>query len=357
LESFFVPLGKRTVVKLHGERMEREPDVALSIRNAMVNSVVLFPRDVSGKERRPLSLSPRNAETRNPVELDKEFAAIMQELVLEDIVKPKRNHALLSDPLQSRETRNVNSYHSMVENANVQDVANGPPSASTRDARLLERNAFGEELLLAIDQDATANSNKDPRTVNKEDVVAQRSLVTDVNVSPSLPNVTGLERDSVPAKEREDVTGNKLERMEDKRFAATERPRNADQLELFITDHPNVSVDLLDPQRVLQNKDVATLSENVLETNVSEEEPSADGLEKLLARDVSSRSKEFASDHVLLARDSNVLSLLILISLLLMERNSTKIKVEDSQSTRENHSECLHKERSGVTPESLLQFL
>jgi len=217
----------------------------------------------------------------------------------------------LSDQPQSRETRNVNSYHSRMENANVQDVANGLRSVSTRDARLLERNASGEELLLVIDQDVTVNSNKDPRTANKEDVVAQRSLVMDVNVLPSPPNVTGLERDSVPAKEREDVTGNKLERMEDKRFAATERPRNADQLDLFITDHPNVSVDLLDQREELQNKDVATLSEDVLETNVSEEEPSVSGLVELLARDVSSRNKEFVSSQRSLPRDSSVLSLLI----------------------------------------------
>jgi len=244
-----------------------------------------------------------------------------------------------------------------VENANVQDVANGLPSVSTRDARLLERNAFGEELLLAIDQDATVNSSKDPRDANKEDVAAQRLLAMDANVSPSPPNVTGLENDSVLAREREDATGNKLERMEDKRFAATRRPRNANLLDLFIIDHPNVFVDLLDPRMELQNKDVATLLEDVLETNVSEEEPSASGLEELLARDVSSRNKEFVSDQRSLPRDSSVLSLPTLISSLLTERNSIKIKVEDLQSIRERASEFSHKERSGVTPESLLPFL
>jgi len=272
-------------------------------------------------------------------------------------VKSKRNLVLLSDPLQSRETRNVNLSHSMVENVKEQDVANGLSSVSTRDARLLERNVFGEDLHLAIDQDVTVNSNKDPRIANKEDVVALKSLVMDVNVSPSPPNVTGLEKDSVPTKEEELAIGNKLERLEDKRFAATKRPRNAETLDLFITDHPNEYVDLLDLQKELQNKDVVTLSEDVLETNVSEEEPNANGLEELLARDVSSRNNVFVSDLVSLPRDTSVLFLLTHISLLLMERSLTKIKGEDSQSIRESPLEFLHKERSGVTPESLLPFL
>lgn len=244
-----------------------------------------------------------------------------------------------------------------MENVNVQDVANGPPSVTTRSARLLVRNAPGEDLLLAIVQNATANSSKEPNLANKEDVVAQRSLVMDVNVSPSLPNVTGLEKDSVPTKERELVTGKQLERTEDKRFAATRKPRNARLLDLFTTDHPNVFAHLLDPRRELQNKGVATLLESVLETNASEEEPSADSLVRLLARDVSSRNNEFVSNQELLQRDTSVFFLLILISLLLTERNSTKTKVEDSQSIRENPLEYLHKERSGVTPESLLPFL
>jgi len=243
-----------------------------------------------------------------------------------------------------------------VENANVPDVADGSPNVSTRDARLSTRNVSGEDLLLVIVQDVTVNSNKDPRDASKEDVVAPRLHAMEDNASPRTPNVTGLERDSALAREREDVTGNKLERMEDKRSAVTRRPRNAEMLGLFTTDHPNVSVDLLDQREELQNKDVATLLEDVLETNVLEEEPSADGLERLLARDASSRNKEFVSDQRLLQRDSNVLSLQTLISLLLMERSSTKTKVEDSLFIREKDSEFSRKERNGVTPELHHQF-
>jgi len=170
------------------------------------------------------------------------------------------------------------------------------------------------------------------------------------NASLVMQNATGLERDCAVERDKRTVTGNKLERMEDKRSAVPRKPRSAEELVKFSRDPQNEFVDTLDPREDSLAKDVATSLEDVLEQNVPEDVPSVDSPDVPLARDVCSRSKEFVLNQRSLPRDSSAHSLLRNISPLLMERPSTKTRVEDMLLSRESLSEFSFKERSGVTP-------
>jgi hypothetical protein len=115
--------------------MENEHVVAVSIENVMVDCVVLYQRDAHGKDQQLLFVLSENAHQENLEMKNNEFVVTLQELVLEDIAKPKRNLVLLSDLLHPKRIVNAKLSPSNLENVNEQDVANGPPNVSTRDAR------------------------------------------------------------------------------------------------------------------------------------------------------------------------------------------------------------------------------
>jgi len=101
----------------------------------------------------------------------------------------------------------------------------------------------------------------------------------------------------------------------------------------------------------LQENDVATLLENVLDLNVLDPVENVIVLEELQRRDASTRSKESVLNQRLYPKDIDVLFPLNHISSLLMERNSMEEKLVDSLLSRENHSEYSLKERSGELPQ------
>jgi hypothetical protein len=180
-----------------------------------------------------------------------------------------------------------------------------------------------------IEQDVTVNSNKDPRDVSKEDVVAPKLYAMEDNVSLEMQNATGLERDCVVERDNINAIGKQLEKQEDKRSAVLEKQRNAEELVKFSQDPQKEFVDTLDPREDYLVRDAATLLEDVLEQSVPEDAPSADSQDVLQERDVCSRNKEFVSNQRFHPKDSSVHSLLIHISSLLMERSSIKTRVED----------------------------
>jgi len=85
----------------------------------------------------------------------------------------------------------------------------------------------------------------------------------------------------------------------------------------------------------------------VLERDVKLVVPNADSLVELQKEDASIENKEFVSDQKLPRRVQNVLSALTPISSLLMERNTTKNKLENMLLQREKLSEFWQPEENG----------
>jgi hypothetical protein len=252
-------LGKSTATKLHGERTEREPSVVLSRRNAMETSAETLERTANGLDQLPKSLSPRNAETRDPRERNPEFVALTSRHALEDIVKPIERLASLFAPFPLNTNTDVSLQPSRKENAKEPDVANGLEDATTTNARLLERNASGEDLLHVIAQDVPANGDNVLSCANNKDVVAKNVFATENFVSPRTLNATGLERKSVHQRLTLVANGRLLESLEEENGVATSVPNNVDSRDIWSLELPRENAPLLMLVWESQRKDVVVL--------------------------------------------------------------------------------------------------
>jgi len=87
----------------------------------------------------------------------------------------------------------------------------------------LKRNVHGEEKHHAVEEDAHVYGKERMTNANKENVVAKRKFAMENNVLKRMQNVSGQEKDCVHVKEKETVTGNLLDKLEDNYSVAHSR--------------------------------------------------------------------------------------------------------------------------------------